>query len=592
MKKLLLLFVTCIVSVTIAQEFPVTQTEPVFFNFDPSQFDREQLNSTLSNLPAWTILEKMSIEERQNAIIDLEYNNDELSTVCNQISNLWNTGKYSEALDLFRSINDDDLKAISIGISWKVPIPTADQPKWGTDVRIGNRDSIEAVSLAHDKITGNLFAVLVVSESGNYHYAVNLSTDGGTSWSETALYNAGGAFPIVSVSAAAVDSFCYIGYAYDGAQNIGRLRRVRTTTGVFTAFVDGPIFKNVFTLAATDSVKEVAVSSNQNYLNNRLYYAAITKSDSIKIFWNNPTGVVYNQYINTFVDADEGLDLCWNNDLSVSTSKYYLFGSYISKLKSIKIFGVTSSSDSLKQLSNLYAGMARDYSSVSAQHDTITCVFTYYAGFNKHNRYLVSYNGGTSWAFGFVGDTTNTSESPDIAAGDGGVGIIYRFYTSPREGRFIWRPLAGTWSTPVKYTDHEPFYNKPAIEYLGNKKFGVVYLSWNSPVKRGAYFDINNMAVGVDDDLAGLPSDFILLQNYPNPFNPSTLISYQIPTQSNVSIKVYDALGNLVNELVNEEKAAGSYQVEFNADKLASGVYFYRLQAGSFVQTKKMVLVR
>lgn len=594
MKKLLLLFAISVVSFTYAQEFPVTQTEPIFFNYDPSHFDREEISNTLSNLPIWTILETMDLSERNNSLIDIEYIEGSTSVeIFNEISTLWNTGNYEQALNLFKSLNKEELKGVSIGISWKTPIPTySSQTDWGTDVRIGNRDSIEIVSLAHDKTTGNLFAVLVFSESGNYHFSVNLSTNSGTTWTETALYNAGGAFPIVSVSAAAVDSFCYIGYAYDGAQNVGRLRRVRTTTGAFTPFVDGANFKSVFTLSSTDSVKQVVVSSNQTYQNNRLYYAAITKSDSLKIFWNNPSGVVYNQYANTFVDADEGLDLCWNNDLSLATSPYYLFGSYVTKSRSIKIFGVISSNDSLKQLTNLYAGMARDYSSVSAHRDTITSVFTYFAGVTKHNRYLVSYNGGTSWNFGLVGDSTTTSEAPDIAAGDGGVGIVYRFYTSPREGRFIWRPLRGTWSTPVKYTDHEPYFNKPAIEYLGNKKFGVVYLSWNTPVRRGAYFDMNDMTVGIGDDLAASPLGFNLMQNYPNPFNPSTLISYQIPTQSNVSIKVYDALGNLVKELVNEQQAAGIYQVEFNADKLASGIYFYRLQAGSFVQTKKMVLVR
>ena len=207
------------------------------------------------------------------------------------------------------------------------------------------------------------------------------------------------------------------------------------------------------------------------------------------------------------------------------------------------------------------------------------------------NRYLVSYNGGATWSYGLVGDTLLTSEAPDIAAGDGGVGIVYRYYTSPREGRFVWRPMAGTWSSPVTYTDNQPYYNKPAIEYLGNKKFGVVYLSWHTP-ERGAFFDLNNMLVDVDDQKVEIPSNFDLSQNYPNPFNPSTLIRYQIPSQSQVSIKVYDALGTLIQELVNEDQSAGSYELEFNAEKLASGVYFYRIQAGSFIKTKKMMLVR
>jgi hypothetical protein len=91
---------------------------------------------------------------------------------------------------------------------------------------------------------------------------------------------------------------------------------------------------------------------------------------------------------------------------------------------------------------------------------------------------------------------------------------------------------------------------------------------------------------------AGLPKVFALEQNYPNPFNPSTVMSYQLPVASNVSLKVYDVLGREVATLVNGRQEAGRYSVSFNAASFASGVYFYRLQAGNFVQTKKMIMVK
>jgi len=89
-----------------------------------------------------------------------------------------------------------------------------------------------------------------------------------------------------------------------------------------------------------------------------------------------------------------------------------------------------------------------------------------------------------------------------------------------------------------------------------------------------------------------LPNEYSIGQNFPNPFNPTTIIKYQIPGLTFVTIKVYDVLGNEIETLVNEEKSAGSYGVEFNASILPSGIYFYRLQAGSFVETKKMVLMK
>lgn len=88
------------------------------------------------------------------------------------------------------------------------------------------------------------------------------------------------------------------------------------------------------------------------------------------------------------------------------------------------------------------------------------------------------------------------------------------------------------------------------------------------------------------------PDNFQLNQNYPNPFNPSTVISWQLAVNSKVSLIVYDVLGNEVAVLVNEEKPAGNYKTDFKGNNLASGIYFYTLRAGSFVQSRKMILLK
>ncbi len=98
--------------------------------------------------------------------------------------------------------------------------------------------------------------------------------------------------------------------------------------------------------------------------------------------------------------------------------------------------------------------------------------------------------------------------------------------------------------------------------------------------------------VGVDETVSSIPSNYLLLQNYPNPFNPSTKITYSIPQKSFVTLKVFDPLGSIVAELVNEEKEAGGYEVNFEANNYSSGVYFYKIEAGDFLQTKKMILLR
>ncbi len=98
--------------------------------------------------------------------------------------------------------------------------------------------------------------------------------------------------------------------------------------------------------------------------------------------------------------------------------------------------------------------------------------------------------------------------------------------------------------------------------------------------------------VEVNEPFSDKNNSYNLRQNYPNPFNPSTRMSYTIPRKSFISIKIFDLLGKEVSELVNEEKEAGKYKVVFNATNLPSGVYFYQLRVGDFIETRKMILIK
>jgi hypothetical protein len=89
-----------------------------------------------------------------------------------------------------------------------------------------------------------------------------------------------------------------------------------------------------------------------------------------------------------------------------------------------------------------------------------------------------------------------------------------------------------------------------------------------------------------------IPASFDLQQNYPNPFNPSTIIRYGLPLRSQVALNIYNTLGQQVAMLVNRNEEAGYHSVRFDGSNLASGVYFYRLQAGTYVETRKLLLLR
>lgn len=131
------------------------------------------------------------------------------------------------------------------------------------------------------------------------------------------------------------------------------------------------------------------------------------------------------------------------------------------------------------------------------------------------------------------------------------------------------------------------WYYAPSFCKMGNPRPSPV----GSNPDIGAYENTLGTPTGVEQEPTN-PTEFVLYQNYPNPFNPSTKISWRSPLSGRQVIKVFDVLGNEVATLVNEVKEAGYYSIDFNTSELPSGVYFYRIQSGSFIDTKKMILLR
>jgi hypothetical protein len=138
-------------------------------------------------------------------------------------------------------------------------------------------------------------------------------------------------------------------------------------------------------------------------------------------------------------------------------------------------------------------------------------------------------------------------------------------------------------------------FNKIQIEFIPDsiKNYNALLTVFsNAGVKEIVLTGIgkNNAANVVDENFT--PIAFSLEQNFPNPFNPTTIISFKLPEKSNVDLKIYDVLGNDVATLLNGYKSAGSYEVEWNASNLPSGVYIYQLRAGTYTQIKKMMLLK
>ena len=105
-------------------------------------------------------------------------------------------------------------------------------------------------------------------------------------------------------------------------------------------------------------------------------------------------------------------------------------------------------------------------------------------------------------------------------------------------------------------------------------------------------FVVQNPLTDINSFESSLSTEIILHPNYPNPFNPSTTISFKLPIESNVSLVVYDQLGQEITELIDRKLKAGYHEIDFKNISLSSGIYFYRIKAGDYVKTKKMILMK
>jgi hypothetical protein len=149
-----------------------------------------------------------------------------------------------------------------------------------------------------------------------------------------------------------------------------------------------------------------------------------------------------------------------------------------------------------------------------------------------------------------------------------------------------------TWSTLGTGSSNGVSGSVFALAVVGNEVFVGGNFTSAGGVSANRVARWNSGTSRVEQLSPTAPKTFLLEQNYPNPFNPSTTIRYQLPVASEVKLEVYDVLGKKIATLVNERQSAGSYQVVWNASGLSSGTYFYRLQAGTFVETKKMIMVK
>ncbi len=568
-----------------AAEQPADNPKPAVFS--KAQRDFADIDHPGEAEPVWLTLQTMTLAERQNALIDIELFGETLnraSALAERIENLWNNeASYAEALRLFDELGRlVDFRRIALGISWRRPIETTDLPTWGTDIRIGVHDSINLAHLDIHRASGNLFVVLQYQSGSNHSWSMNFSTNNGNTWAETFTWNT--YLRIPDLGMAVVSNNCFVSYFSNASPFDARLRKFSATTGAPESFSGGSSFITVFSTAAPDSMREVELVSNQDDFSTNLYYLAISHSGTLHYYWDTSPFETWNQVATSITNAERGLDACWNEGYS----SRFLWVSYYDNTDNLRI--AARSTSSWDVLDNYNADPGSRTTSIGAWRDTITCFFEY-LGDNWQCRYRVTFNGGTNFAWGWIGDTTVTAETPLMTARDGGgVGVVFRHYTSPRQGRYTRRRYIGGWSTPVQYTDYEPHWYPGAIEYLGGYTHGVVYITNNLPAIRAAMFDKHS---ATDITLSPqVPDKILLAENYPNPFNSATIIRYNLGQPARVMIDIYDLLGRKVAGYDQGRQAAGTHLLTWNGADFASGVYLCKIHTEDESQTLKMLLVK
>lgn len=228
---------------------------------------------------------------------------------------------------------------------------------------------------------------------------------------------------------------------------------------------------------------------------------------------------------------------------------------------------------------------------VTCTKDTVTT--------GKIAKYTYSTNGGSSWsvdlALGFTWQISDFTWCNSDSTSLGGGNFIAAFVNLNGDSVTVRRGVLGSMGTVLyKRNAHFGTGTLPpvvAIYKEGGVKYSAFAYAGSGP--SNVYFNQENLAaVNIEPISGNIPNSYSLNQNYPNPFNPATTVSFDISKAGLTTLKVYNILGVEIATLVNDNLSAGSYQINFNAARLSSGVYFYTLESGDFREVKKMTLVK
>ena len=393
---------------------------------------------------------------------------------------------------------------LAVSVAWHEPLILGGLRM--NDARVGGtRTEAQTMNLDYDAQSGHVFAILRWgSTTAASTWTMNISTDGGDTWAES--YSYANATGLIDVDCAVVDDYVYVAYVAGAAPDEARIRRCLTSTGA----VDGGYGYHVVFDAGANTVEEVALATNADDYDNRVYYAIIQSDDVLRYAFDSASdGTTFAEESPSGANAEFGLDMTWDHHRGECSE--FLYVSYAGNDGDVHVLG-HSEAGWTDWAVEPGAGSFRR-TAISAYADAVICAFEYPYNLGPGIRYRISYDCGDTWMQGSLavpdGATTFGYFEPDVDARDGhGTAIIYQAEAGEFDPMY-YRTRAGfapgAWSDPALFCDHDVYTgSETALAHLpplAGEPFahGALYLSLD-PDFRTPYFDRPSAAGAACDD--------------------------------------------------------------------------------------------
>lgn len=514
------------------------------------------------------------------------------SALARAVVSRWSRGLCDEALaDLSRL--EASGAALGLGISWAGG--SAAEPLRNGDVRIGGaRVAARTACVDYHAATGNLFsAVQWGSYTGTSNWTMNLSTDEGATWAET--YNWTSSVGIIDVDATVVAGYVYVAYIVGDATDEVRTRRCLATNGS----IDDGYGYQVALDAGANTFGDVAVASNADDYDNRIYIFAIQSDHVLRYAWDVATdGTTFTDVTPpATADVFYGLDATWDHGLECTD---FLYVSYVGTDQYIHVLGRSESAWTAHAVASSTGPFLS--TSISAYGPTIICAYEMPMTNGTGIEYRINYNcGEDTWGIGTLatpdGTTVTGYYSPSVDARTGlGTGITYQAEMGELDAVLYQYRLGyapGMWTDPLAFNDLDvvtgtPTALSPITPAASGFNHGAIYIGTQSI----PYFD--RLGLGA----AGAPAPgesgaaLAWLPATPNPCRDRTTIRFELPEPGRAKLELYDVAGRLVATIADEDFEAGTHALAIEPPGEGSRLLYCRLTVGTRQVGGRILLIR